>query len=1333
MQQPSFKYHLLAELITALKANGFAIGTGQHLKIQQLLSQLPEDMDTEGLALHLCPLFAQSPKQQDIFHDAFKTALQNTEAYYQAITPKPTPVSEQQEERRWQWLFALLGLALLVPPLVFFFLTIFTPSTSQQIITPFEIQGGTARVICLSDTIELKELPTVEKAALIYQKDSTLGTVTIDTPYCITYQAESLSGQDSLIVELQLADGSAQNVIFLPIIEGIIDDDEASTPVVDTKPFTFQEKIIPYDHDLLYYYILPPPPWRLFIAQHFWWLKWIGFALFTALLTAIWMYRSSKRQKLVAEAQKIDRPPYVHTIRLEGIDSINLGREFNLLLNKIRQRTTDEARLLNIPKSINATIHKAGMATFLYKQRTKPPEYLLLINQQHTQNHRARFFDYVFKTFKSSDVLIERFFFDGDPRVCYNAEFPKGIRLQELQNKYRGSRLILLSNGNALLNKFSGKPVDWHDLILSWKTRVLFSPKATAEWGKKERRLGKILTVLPMSLKSLHFWLEQLENAEDAVFGHWPEVVQDAPKNSIKIDGSLISCLEKHYDEQMLLWIASCAIYPTLHWDLTLFLGQQLSQPSEPLLEAKKILALAQLPWFVEGKIPEASRLVLVDWLEVNHPQQLRQLRKKLVEVLNTVPPPNDSTAFEEYSMNLALNDWLSTSDRSHKRQLEEQIAHLVNQGEEIDITVLKKLEAPRTSLDFVLPDQLKAKLYPQGLPALGSQKNWKDLFKMICFLWLPALLLTACWPWPVQVSNCNDALNASIALSEENKDALESYPLCITDATGVYHLWEKQVFLLLERDSIPSVIDDLLNGEMTTPLSLSDTISGEEERLSCYLSRSKLEIQDGVFEKADRGISFTPEQSGLDSLRTFWPQFQQNIAVELYNIGVDYHRQYEADTSNLDAQANSCVYFNIALQIAPDAFSAEEQAQINRWCNAGNAYQTDQTITSNCYKVSIPTSITVRTRPLTELEKQQLNEQASNSRAWNQLPVNKQTYLGALSNGEEVQLLEETTDHYKISSGVYEGYIVKRYGGKRTLIPCSESNNTVDQPTTTQRPKVPINKETPSQLQQINISGTVVEASSGKAISDFAIHYTFGSRSPTYLTRANRAGRFERILTSGDLFNELNSGRSVRFLTKTSGYDSQTLSWKKGDRPLNFKLSKTPPREAEGNIPPQKTENPGGENTTQNDEGNVSNNKTSVDSLPIPSGNDQKLINEYNTYRSYIYSDLSNSENVDQYTDALKTNEEEYTNAGVNTTEYDETLRLAERRRLLRQYMFRIECYLDRIECDKRTKGQITKSDFERETTILNEWVNSSGILTRKQRQELRAWLDGLDISYKK
>ena len=52
-----------------------------------------------------------------------------------------------------------------------------------------------------------------------------------------------------------------------------------------------------------------------------------------------------------------------------------------------------------------------------------------------------------------------------------------------------------------------------------------------------------------------------------------------------------------------------------MHWDLTLYLGQELSTEEENLLSLDNLLQLSRLPWFVDGQIPEAARLELVDYL----------------------------------------------------------------------------------------------------------------------------------------------------------------------------------------------------------------------------------------------------------------------------------------------------------------------------------------------------------------------------------------------------------------------------------------------------------------------------------------------------------------------------------------------------------------------------------------------------------------------------------------------------------------------------------------------------------------------------------------------
>ena len=60
-------YPILADLLSRLRADGFEIGVGTHLQVQELLNRLPDRYTEEELGSFLCPLFARNPAQQERF------------------------------------------------------------------------------------------------------------------------------------------------------------------------------------------------------------------------------------------------------------------------------------------------------------------------------------------------------------------------------------------------------------------------------------------------------------------------------------------------------------------------------------------------------------------------------------------------------------------------------------------------------------------------------------------------------------------------------------------------------------------------------------------------------------------------------------------------------------------------------------------------------------------------------------------------------------------------------------------------------------------------------------------------------------------------------------------------------------------------------------------------------------------------------------------------------------------------------------------------------------------------------------------------------------------
>ena len=163
------------------------------------------------------------------------------------------------------------------------------------------------------------------------------------------------------------------------------------------------------------------------------------------------------------------------------------GESFGLTLNALRRRTDDDARILDMPQTVRATIRRGGMVQFQFRQLTRPPEYLLLIDRQNALDHRARLYDDLYRTLLQNEVLAERFFYDGDLRLCHNDQHPEGLSLDELLFRYPAHRLLVIGSGRQMFSSVSGKLAKWTASFARWKDRALLTPLPASDWGRRER------------------------------------------------------------------------------------------------------------------------------------------------------------------------------------------------------------------------------------------------------------------------------------------------------------------------------------------------------------------------------------------------------------------------------------------------------------------------------------------------------------------------------------------------------------------------------------------------------------------------------------------------------------------------------------------------------------------------------------------------------------------------------------------------------------------------------------------------------------------------------
>ncbi|MBK9338043.1 MAG: SUMF1/EgtB/PvdO family nonheme iron enzyme [Lewinellaceae bacterium] len=671
-----------------------------------------------------------------------------------------------------------------------------------------------------------------------------------------------------------------------------------------------------------------------------------------------------------------------------------LGNAFQHALRVMRRRSATDTLRLDLPRSIQATAEKGGMPAFRFRAQTQPVDYLLLLDRQSAQNHRTQLFDAVFRALQAQELHIERFFYDSDLRVGFNEAYPDGLRISDMAQRYAQARLLVVGTGLQLLQPARARLEGWTEVFKNWPARALFSPRPPEEWGRAERRLAELFTVLPATLQSLAFWAEETEQGDDARFERWREHVQDAPAAIFQPDDEQpLPMLLAQFPEDMVRWVAACAIYPSLHWDLTLWLGRRLSRSPRPgksdvpdtadAPPLEQLLSLFRIRWFVQGQIPQTARAALLQWLEQDSPGLVARLRRALAELLEQSPPPETSSAWPEHRMAVLLNQWLSETDPKKKKQQEKDIEKLLPQTE-ADFTVLKYLDRPPSPLHFPVPDRWKKYVYRGGFRTLGFTAGlWTSLGAAL--LWLLGALGLFLWAPAPPDDGCQ---------GEKVDYVLDGKPLTLClDSPMDSLLWYERLALDTIRARDLTALDTLDSriGQLLGMRPHGYPYQNDWERL----------IQPEL-----------PERPPVppDSMR----QVFDNLSAALYNAAVELARSGQKDSA--------CTFFQRGL-VWDVAGSLEGYKPIADWCAAQPAEQKPL-----CRRVA--NSLAFRNRPLTQREFDQISKNL-NTR------LDRSTRILTLPAGVEVELLDSNALNWTVRYKGATGFVAKYISDKPTLLPC--------------------------------------------------------------------------------------------------------------------------------------------------------------------------------------------------------------------------------------------------------------------------------------------------------
>jgi hypothetical protein len=357
-----------------------------------------------------------------------------------------------------------------------------------------------------------------------------------------------------------------------------------------------------------------------------------------------WVYRA----RLFLSQQTTSEHPDLARVSVKGAGG-ELFRDFGLarMAQRLRHRRPVASGRIDVRATVRSTVRNAGWLTPVTGSSLLIPEYLVLVDRTSHHDHQAQFFDELIDRLEHDGVIIDRYEFNNDPRICHRAEAVADVEtIRSLAARHPEHRLLIISKGAGLINPLTGEAAAWVDQFSRWPERFLLTPEAIDHWDDRELVLARQgFLVLPATEDGLLVVAEpgcpeEAEPARPSRFSApFPELLLERPRRWLEqhapaqdLLDEMLRELRAYLDKDGYEWLAACAVYPALHWELTLHLGYSLTTAQgRRLLEPKRLASLARLPWFRHGSMPDWLRSALIRSLPRDQERAIRAVLQALL------------------------------------------------------------------------------------------------------------------------------------------------------------------------------------------------------------------------------------------------------------------------------------------------------------------------------------------------------------------------------------------------------------------------------------------------------------------------------------------------------------------------------------------------------------------------------------------------------------------------------------------------------------------------------------------------------------------------------
>jgi hypothetical protein len=467
-----------------------------------------------------------------------------------------------------------------------------------------------------------------------------------------------------------------------------------------------------------------------------------GIAMLGPLLfVGLYEFYLHKRRTLLLKNLRSNYQPHILPLQPKvALPALFDSAQFRDSTRVLRRRQVAEFSLLDIQATVHATTKSLGYPQFRYKRASRVPEYLILIERTTYSDHLAAFFDELTRALERDGLVITQFYYDGDPRVCFQA-IPKrsttqieseiGIPLGTVLSAHEDCRLLIMGTGEGLFDPIFGTLPEWTNIFSKVNERAVITPIPTDEWIYRERTLSQHFFIVPATLDGLQALTEYYERADAISPESW--IPKEATKTPLDLDSpSALLSLHAYLEDEAFQWLCACAVYPRLEWDLTIYV-RFLPCMKPALINEIHLLRLMRLPWFRSGSMPQALRQQLISRLA---PNVYREVQEAIIELLQQL---NEVSGDAPRPFNVAIPRAKRIfSEASLKKLLGIRLKARVLR----DYVFVHFLESkPNTLLDFILPRTLSRLFYPSGNTALRSKIGVRALVTLLVAIaiWMTA------------------------------------------------------------------------------------------------------------------------------------------------------------------------------------------------------------------------------------------------------------------------------------------------------------------------------------------------------------------------------------------------------------------------------------------------------------------------------------------------------------------------------------------------------------------------------------------------------------------